>query len=73
MSSDHTVIKNTCGQSQLEIEYKENVMLSKEINLYQQTFKHIVGNGLAFFLLHETSFILKIKKSCRHSISIIKM
>ena len=37
-SSDHPVIKNTCGQSQLEIEYKENVMLSKEINLYRQTF-----------------------------------
>ena len=37
-SSDYPVIKNTCGQSQLEIEYKENVMLSKEMDLYRQTF-----------------------------------
>ena len=38
-SSDYPVIKNTYGQSQLEIGYKENVMLSKEINLYRQTFQ----------------------------------
>ena len=46
-SSDHPVIKNTCGQSQLEIEYKENVMLSKEINLYRQTFKVYLADQMS--------------------------